>query len=220
MQAPTNDAFTGASRRKYEKDLPKVAKRAGFHYLPGHPLLIEEFNMGLVGSIGWYDYSFRNEKYDEQLGNPEQAYASKVLPGEGVFNDVFFARWGMPDTRVVARLLQQLSQDTELLVMMNGGDRPLHLLGIFHHVPFRQGVIYKNQLWWDFFSAYMGAECLGAFLLERQFTMVFHGHTHFQLHYSVQNTQVHCHPIGYPNEWQNRRDLYDELRRRIELITL
>ncbi len=220
MQATTEDVFNAASKRKYEKDLPKVTKRVGFHYLPGQPLLVEEFNMGLVGSIGWYDYTFRNEKHDEQFEDPEQMYASKLLPGIGVFNDLFFAKWGMPDKAVVAYLMRQLRHDTEALLMQNGEQRPLHLLGIFHHVPFRQGVVYKNQLWWDFFSAFIGAECFGNFLIEQQFTTVFHGHTHFRLQYSVQKTQVHCHPIGYPSEWENRRNIHGELQRRVKLVTL
>src|SRR5262245_40710719 len=42
----------------YERLLPEVSARHGFHYLDQGPLLVPEADTALVGSINWYDYSW------------------------------------------------------------------------------------------------------------------------------------------------------------------
>lgn len=45
------------SRQRYREDLPALVHACGFHYLPGQPLAVN--GTGFVGTIGWYDYGFR-----------------------------------------------------------------------------------------------------------------------------------------------------------------
>lgn len=43
--------------RRYRETLPHIVERSGFHYLPGRPLVHQ--GIGFVGSVGWYDFAFR-----------------------------------------------------------------------------------------------------------------------------------------------------------------
>jgi hypothetical protein len=63
------------SLHRYERVLPAVAGEAGFAVLDHQPATCGA--VGLVGSVGWYDYSFA----DESLGIPADFYRAKVAPG-------------------------------------------------------------------------------------------------------------------------------------------
>src|SRR6185503_10831288 len=56
-------------------DLPRRAREMGWHWLQGEPLIFDD--IGLVGSVGWYDYSFAQQN----LGIPSRFYQAKVSPG-------------------------------------------------------------------------------------------------------------------------------------------
>lgn len=58
----------------YEKIIPKIVKQCGFHYLDQKPFM--KGNVGFVGNIGWYDYSFRN--YKKPI--PDEYYKNKHWP--------------------------------------------------------------------------------------------------------------------------------------------
>lgn len=45
------------TRGQYHHVLRDRSEAAGFHYLPSAPLIVDD--VGFVGSLGWYDYSFR-----------------------------------------------------------------------------------------------------------------------------------------------------------------
>jgi len=60
---------------RYEQILPRVCAEAGFHMLDHEPVVLGR--VGLVGSMGWYDFSFR----PEHLGIPLRFYREKVAPG-------------------------------------------------------------------------------------------------------------------------------------------
>lgn len=50
---------------KYRIALPECARDFGFHYLPGQPFVLSD--VGFAGSLGWYDYSLRDERLDGVL---------------------------------------------------------------------------------------------------------------------------------------------------------
>ncbi len=212
--------FLGWSMNKYEEALAQAARRAHFHYLPSHPQFIDEFDLGIIGNMGWYDYSLKNPTFDEKLKKLKVNYESKWLPGVGTCNDVNFANWGMSDLEVVEYLMKQLQNDKTALLKMSNTP-PLHLMAVFHFVPFREGVSYKNDLSWDFFSAFMGSKRFGDYLVTKGFTSVIHGHTHHPLRYEVgRGIKVHCQPIGYPSEWTEGTDVHAVLSQRIKRISI
>jgi predicted phosphohydrolase len=43
--------------RRYRRALRNIAEESDFHYLPGDPICVD--GVGFAGTVGWYDYSFR-----------------------------------------------------------------------------------------------------------------------------------------------------------------
>ncbi len=111
----------------YEKVLPKIVNQYGFHYLDQKPFIKD--NVGFVGSIGWYDYSFR----DPSLAIPESYFLDKEWPDVVTWNDGQYVHLGMSDiaftkkvNNKLKRHLTQVSQHAKIIVCS------------FHHVPFSQ----------------------------------------------------------------------------------
>jgi predicted phosphodiesterase len=59
---------------RYHRVLPQTAAEEGFHLLDESPAVLGD--LALVGSVGWYDYSFR----DRSLGIPEAFYLLAQCP--------------------------------------------------------------------------------------------------------------------------------------------
>lgn len=68
------------SKTKYEVDIPKAIQSTKFKYLPDNPLIIDE-KVAFVGNIGWYDYSFKDPKWDDILKEKKMYYFGKVYDG-------------------------------------------------------------------------------------------------------------------------------------------
>ena len=61
FKKPANHSGKASSSLdKYQRLIPKICQEIGFTFLLGNPLAINK--VGFLGSIGWYDYSFRNTK--------------------------------------------------------------------------------------------------------------------------------------------------------------
>ena len=73
---------------KYNVGLPASAARHGFHYLPHHPLIVGD--LWFVGSLGWYDYSFRDERLEGVVSTHE--YKQGAF-GSDIWNDSRYAAW-------------------------------------------------------------------------------------------------------------------------------
>ena len=63
------------SLQRYEELIPALAKEESFTVLDRQPVLLGK--TALLGSIGWYDYSLR----EESLGIPLDFYREKISPG-------------------------------------------------------------------------------------------------------------------------------------------
>ena len=199
------------SKTKYEMDIPDAIQRTKFKYLPSNPLIMDD-NIAFVGNIAWYDYTFQNPQWKDVLKEKKVDYFGKVYDGM-VWNDAKYAKWGMPDAAVSAYLMEQLKHDFEKIQNI-----PTKI-AITHHIPFKAGVHYKNQIDWDYFSAFMGAARFGELFLEQGVKLAIHGHTHFPLEYQVAGCQVYCPAVGYRTEWKTR-DLNTVFTNRIKIINL
>jgi predicted phosphohydrolase len=170
------------SLHRYERVLPRVVEEEGFQLLDHMPAVLD--GTGLVGSVGWYDYSFR----DESLGIPEAFYRAKVAPGAAaylgghtdlltahrhVLTDAHMsmgARWmdGEHIRLGVARHLAEVSARAERVV------------AFLHHLPFADLVPKGRPPLFAFAAAYMGAGRLGKALLQcPKVSHVYCGHSHW-----------------------------------------
>lgn len=184
------------SIERYEKLIPQVAAAEGFAVLDHQPVLLG--GVGLVGSIGWYDYTFRYES----LGIPLDFYRAKLTPGAADYlggeyeelvarhRDVLTerhmsmgTRWGdgrwarltMTDEEFVELLAEKLA--TQLQQVSAEADR---IIAFTHHLPFAELVPQNRPDPFAFAAAYMGAERFGEILLDcPKVTHVYCGHSHW-----------------------------------------
>ena len=181
------------SYRLFREELPARVRAAGWHWLQSDPFRLGD--VAVVGSLGWYDYSFAQES----LGIPHRFYARKVSPGVAERFDEYrdllepaddigpvarevMARWN--DGRFVnlhrtdeAFLGELLGEMREELDACRGART---VVAAVHHLPFRELLPPPRNVQWDFAKAYLGSERIGQLLLE--FPNVHHllcGHSHF-----------------------------------------
>lgn len=180
-----------SSKEKYRRLLADVCGETGFHYLPGNPILTD--GIGFAGTIGWYDYSFRNKELDQLIS--ESAYRRKHYQGR-VWNDRRYARWREPDDEIAREMAHDL--DADLGVLDGQCER---IVVISHHLPFAEMVKRSGEAKWDFFNAFMGSEGLGQVILRHpKVILVLTGHTHYRLDAMVEGIRVVTSPLGYTRE--------------------
>jgi len=183
------------SMDRYERLIPQTAAEAGFEVLDRAPAEIGD--VGLAGSIGWYDYSFA----EKELQLPEDFYRAKMSPGaaaylgehqhlldrhEGSLQDRHYSmgvRWmdgvhvrlGISDEEFVAMVTQRLRGHLADL-----SSRVRQIVAFVHHLPFAELVPRGRPDRFAFAAAYMGTHLLGKALLEcPKLTHVYCGHSHW-----------------------------------------
>ncbi len=194
------------SMHRYRKVLPAIAGEAGFKVLDNKPAIVD--NVGLVGSVGWYDYSFR----DESLGIPEAFYRAKISPGAAVslgregellkqyehqLTEEHYsvgARWmdgvhvklGMTDEQFVMLLVNQLADQLEEL-----SAEAQRIVAFIHHLPFEQLVPRNHMEEFAFAAAFMGAGRFGEILQNcPKLTHVYCGHSHHHVSRRIGHLKV------------------------------
>jgi Icc-related predicted phosphoesterase len=181
------------SHRLFREELPRRVRALGWQWLQ-----TESFRAGdvaVVGSVGWYDYSFAQAS----LGIPHRFYAAKVSPGvaerleeyrhlleaaddvgpaaRGVvarWNDGKFVKLHRTDAAFLDELLSELRGQLDAV-----RDVPTVVAAV-HHLPFAGLLPPSHNAQWDFAKAYLGSGRIGGLLLE--FPNVRHllcGHSHF-----------------------------------------
>lgn len=175
------------------RDLPTRVGGMGWRWLQDEPFTTPGGGLAIVGSVGWYDYSFAVE----ELGIARRFYEAKVSPGVAArlsanqhliagdeppvamdviarWNDGKFVRLGMTDEAFLALLLEQLEAQLSALA-----DVPRVLCAV-HHVPFAELLPPRHGMHWDFARAYLGSEALGRTILRHaNVSHVVCGHSHF-----------------------------------------
>lgn len=174
------------SLEKYSKSIGNACEKAGFIHLPDTPIIIDEF--AFVGSLGWYDYSFRQP----ELEIPEDTYAEKHWQ-EYYWRDYYSIDWSYSDYEFTELLNSKLQYDLDTLPGVVKS-----IVYVSHHLPFQALTLYKNTLPWDFFSAFMGAESTGQILLnDERIKLSVSGHSHIRKLVSIGNLTAITVPVGY-----------------------
>jgi predicted phosphohydrolase len=157
------------SRRLYDKMREEFAE-CGWHMLDGAPMAFG--NVAVVGSAGWYDYTFA----DPRLELPRNSdYAAKRWRGHVIWNDGNFVRLGMTDKEFCAQLMRRLEED-----IMSIEAQAETIVAVTHFIGFEEMVTRRpDDPMWGFCNAYMGSVELGAVLLKHP-KVRYHlcGHTH------------------------------------------
>jgi 3',5'-cyclic AMP phosphodiesterase CpdA len=186
----------------FHEELPRRVRELGWRWLETEPFVADEAT--IVGSVGWYDYSFARDG----LGIPRRFYESKVSPGAAErfseFASLFvpsediplaardvFARWNdgkfvklhRSDEAFLEEVLRRLESQ------LNAAAGARRVVAAVHHVPFDQLLPPTRGAQWDFARAYLGSPRIGQLL--SRFANVSHvlcGHSHF-------GAEAHIGPI-------------------------
>jgi hypothetical protein len=212
---------TGDSYRLFHEDLPRRVRALGWHWLEGDPFVAGD--AAVVGSIGWYDYSFAQPS----LGIPRRFYARKVSPGGaerlGEFADLLdrtddvsrasrnvVARWndgkfvklGRSDEAFLEERLAELRRSLDRVQNCS------RIVAGVHHLPFRALLPPSHSAQWDFTKAYLGSERIGNLLQEYAgVTRAYSGHSHF----AREATVGHVHAVNIGSGYRSKTFLTVEL---------
>ncbi len=182
------------SRNRYEQVLPEICDRYGFGYLDGGPVVIDR--TGFVGTMGWYDYSFR----DESLGVPMRFYEAKVGPGAAaalrrykhlldghkdvtramkritaIWRDGQHVRLGTTDPEFAAEQADRLRRQIDQVA-----PRVRRIVAVLHHLPIPQMAPDHEEANWRFARAFLGSTCFGEILdAQPKVKYVLAGHSHW-----------------------------------------
>lgn len=202
------------SYRLFRDDLPRRVRALGWQWLQTDPF--RSGDVAIVGSLGWYDYSFAQDS----LGIPRRFYVRKVSPGVaarlGEYADLMdpsddvgpvareiIARWN--DGRFVKLHRSDEAFLDELLEVLRSQLDSVRgvptVVAAVHHLPFRELLPPSHNVQWDFAKAYLGSERIGRLLL--QFPNVRHllcGHSHFPARATVGH--VDAINIGSGYRWK------------------
>jgi predicted phosphodiesterase len=193
----------------YTTELPHRVRQMGWRWLEDEPFVTPE--LAIVGSVGWYDYSFA----EPALGIPRRFYENKISPGAarqlGEFDELLdeshedltarsmktIARWndgkfvklaGRSDEQFLDELLRRL--ETQLVEI----DQTKPVIAAIHHLPFAQ-LLPPRSARWDFAKAYLGSGRIGELLLKYpNVRMSISGHSHFPADVMVDH--IHAVNIG------------------------
>lgn len=186
--APGGDSF-----KLYAETIPNLAEACGFHDLDLAPTVIGD--VAIVGTMGWYDYSFR----DESLGIPRRFYEAKAGPGYALaapelrhlidpaemlpkqamaarsfWMDGRMVQWRIDDREMSARTVERLEAQ-----LAAAEDDVRAIVAVTHHLPFEELLTRKSDPSWGFGNAFMGSVELGRTLLRHpKITHAICGHSH------------------------------------------
>lgn len=176
----------------FVEQLPRRVRALGWQWLETEPFMRGQ--AGIVGSIGWYDYSFA----PPELGIPRRFYEHKVSPGaarrleefaslfepaddvppaslEAVarWNDGRYVKLHRSDEAFLHEILARLETQLQSLATAR------HVIAAIHHLPFRQLLPPPHNAQWDFAKAFLGSPRIGDLLLRfRNVQHVVCGHSH------------------------------------------
>ena len=145
-----------------------LVEKLGYVALMKNPFILG--GVGLVGSIGWYDYSFA----PDHLGLSLEDFRTKAF-GLSIWADRDYVKLSMSDEEFTLMLLNKLEDDIKKVYSVVD-----KIVVVMHHVPFREMAAYKLRPEWDYFSAFMGFENFGYIIrkCKDRVKLVVHGHSH------------------------------------------
>jgi Icc-related predicted phosphoesterase len=201
---PGEDSMT-----RYETTLARACKKHGVHYLDEEPWRAN--GVAFVGSVGWYDYSFR----PSSMKIPLRFYQHKVAPGSAEAQDDHKHLIEKTDdlTPTSRDIICRWMDGQRVTLPMSDVDFTHHLahklrrhlaevsptaktiVAGIHHLPFAEVVPRSILPSFEFATGFMGSELLGETLLE--FPAVRHvlcGHAHRAAR--CRKGELECRVIG------------------------
>ena len=145
----------------------ELVERLGCIALMKRPFILG--NVGFVGSVAWYDYSFA----PDYLGLSLEDFKAKTY-GLYIWADREFVKIPFSDEEFTLHLLNKFEEHIKQIY--NSVEK---IVAVLHHLPFRRLVKYELRPEWDYFSTFMGSESFGYIIKKYdKIKLVVHGHQH------------------------------------------
>ncbi len=211
------------SRSKYERLIPEACRRRGFHDLGREPVVIGE--VGFVGSLGWYDYSFA----DPRLGLKEDVYW-KGRYGDEIWWDKKMTYWVAPGDSGPARrssgeAARDRMRDTDVCREMTARleadlrsieNRVTRIIAVIHTLPFFVGIPRSEPP--HYLDGYTGSARLGEVLqAHKKVEHCIQGHKHTSGEWTVGRITVHRRTLGRIDEGE---DIETRSKRAVGLLEI
>lgn len=147
---------------------------------------------GLIGDIGWYDYSFASAQYSR-----EELDGMRI--GERTWQDKLYNSWTEDNAGQMQASLARLRAAMEKAAALYGHEKAL--IAVTHMLPVREFCVPESQKDWGFFNAFLGGEAIGDLFTEYPVRFSICGHVHYRKHYVRDGITWICPCLGYHNEW-------------------
>jgi len=164
LWCPPSDPMT-----RYTTLLAEIGEDHGFHYLERTPLFVGD--VAFVGSVGWYDYEFKNPDLDVD----PKCYTTGSWPGVTSWNDRHWMPWELSDEEFTSMCVDSLARQ-----LQTAREKANTIVACLHHLPFRELVLYRpDKPDHEFCNAFTGSPRFGeALLAEPRAELVLCGHVH------------------------------------------
>ncbi|MGH7214603.1 MAG: metallophosphoesterase [Tepidisphaeraceae bacterium] len=196
----------------FTDELPRRVRALGWRWLETDPF-VEAGGVAVVGTVGWYDYSFAQL----DLGIPRRFYEAKVSPGAaerlGGYDHLFERTDDIPPgaREVVARWndgrFVKLHRTDEIFLdetcqrldrQLASLPRDVTVVAATHHLPFAELLPPARRQQWDFAKAFLGSARIGDVLRRHpNVRHAFCGHSHFAAEAHVGETRAVNVGSGY-----------------------
>lgn len=213
------------SGAKYLEILPKVARDNGFECLHKKPVLIN--GIGFAGCMGWFDYTFRNTKFDDKTALAQYQAGLWQHPSNGknfLWNDMQYVWWlkdlsakiggltrndlCLSDVEIATLMAKALLQQLDQLA----GEDVRQIVVVTHFVPNRGLLEYRDSIPHDYFNAYHGSVDFERLIgVQSRISHAFFGHLHVGKDITIDGIRYLSRPVGYLGAGRTVRDVSTKL---------
>ncbi|MEJ2720044.1 MAG: metallophosphoesterase family protein [bacterium] len=191
----TRDGELLDSRSKWERFIPELCREMGFHDLGREPVIMGD--LGFVGSLGWYDYSFA----DPRLNLDEDAYWAGRY-GNEIWWDKKMTYW--PPAQAAGRRLRDPEVCAEMARRLDADISSIEpdverIVAVVHTLPFLVGLPRSEPPY--YLDAYTGSDQLGRTLAAHpKTTHCIGGHKHLSGDWDAAGIRIHRRVLGRIDE--------------------
>lgn len=188
------------------EDNARMFKKAGFIPLYDTDFLIIN-NTAFVGTIGWWDYSFRNVNLIE---NSEIDYKNMTYRGNTLRLDSRLVQKDVSDKVFAKEMNNTFKRKLDIASKQNVDN----IVILSHIIPFRNILNYTNELTNDVYHAFRGNQEFSDIILDFnknsdiKITHSFFGHTKYPCDKMVENIRCIASPLNPIDKLDPQSDSY------------
>lgn len=171
--------------------------------LSNGPAIIGDW--AIVGDVGWYDYSFADERYSlEQLSVGNDFNRN--------WKDKKYINWEKDDISVTKWFKEKLNQQIDDLKDKN--------IILVTHVVTHEIFTVKNREMWKYFNAYLGTKNYDELYKKENVKYVIMGHVHYRKKVMIDEKLFICNCLNYRDQWLYSKDAYTEIKKALATINI